>query len=206
MGIIHIMTRKIIVLGLIVVLVISSNLLFAGCTEQPAPLKSQPGQPFVLADDSQATPKSVAVLVNGSNQFAFDFYQQIKDEENNIFFSPYSIMVALGMTYEGARGKTAEEMQAVLHLPEDDIVRRSAFAWLYNNMNKEEKEYILSTANALWAHEGYKFLNEYFDLIGKYYMGKVTNLDFVKETEKSRVTINTWVEEQTNGKIKDLIP
>jgi serpin B len=63
----------------------------------------------------------------------------------------------------------------------------------------------LNTANALWAHESYKFLDEYFDLIGKYFMGKVTNLDFVNEAEKSRVTINTWVEDQTNGKIKDLL-
>lgn len=200
------MNQKIITLGLIVVLLISSNLLFAGCTEQPKPPKSQSRQPIGFANDSQATSEGVAILVNGSNQFAFDFYQQIKDGEDNVFFSPYSIMVALGMTYEGARGKTAQEMQSVLHLPEDDILRRSAFAWLYNNMNKEEKEYILSTANALWAHECYRFLDEYFNLIGKYYMGKVTNLDFEKETEKSRVTINTWVEEQTNGKIKDLIP
>jgi serpin B len=72
-------------------------------------------------------------------------------------------------------------------------------------MNKEEKEYILSTANALWASENYRFLDEYFDLIEKFYMGKVTNLDFVNEAEKSRQTINTWVEDQTNGKIKDLL-
>jgi serpin B len=200
------MARKIITLGLIAVLVVSSNLFLAGCTDQSNPPKNQPNQPITIADDNNATTEGVSSLVNGSNQFAFDFYQQLKDGGENIFFSPYSISVALGMTYEGARGKTAEEMQSVLHFPADDIIRRAAFAWLYNNMNEEEKEYILSTANALWAHKDYKFLDEYFDLIERYYMGKVTNLDFVEESEKSRVTINTWVEEQTNGKIKDLIP
>jgi serpin B len=198
------MTRKIITLGIIAVLVVSSNLLLAGCTEEPdAPVMKQP---VSFADDQNATSEGVLSVVNGSNQFAFDFYSQIKAGGGNIFFSPYSISVALAMTSEGARRKTAEEMQSVLHFPEDDTIRRSAFAWLYNNMNKEEKEYILSTANALWAHEDYEFLDEYFDLIEQYYMGKVTNLDFVNEAEKSRVTINTWVEEQTNGKIKDLIP
>jgi serpin B len=196
------MARKIITLGLIVVLLISSNLLLAGCTDQPPPQK---GQPVAYADDSNATSEGVAQVVNGSNQFAFDFYKQIENGDENIFFSPYSISVAMAMIYEGARGNTSDEMRAVLHFLEDDDVRRSAFAWLYNNLNKN-KDYLLSTTNALWAQEGYKFLDEYFDLMGKYYMGKITNLDFISETEESRVTINTWVEENTNGKIKDMIP
>jgi serpin B len=199
------MTRKIFTLGIIAVLMVSSNLFFAGCTEQSPPPKNQFKSPIILADDSNATSEGINKLVNGSNQFAFDFYSQITASGKNIFFSPYSISVALGMTFEGARGKTAEEMQSVLHFPNDDTVRRSAFAWLYNDMNKEEKEYILSTANALWASESYKFLDEYFDVIEKFYMGKVTNMDFINEAEESRQTINTWVEEQTNGKIKDLL-
>jgi serpin B len=200
------MKEKAISLGIIALLVVTSNLFLAGCTDPPGTPKDEPREPFTFADDGNATSEGVAIAVNGSNQFALDFYAQLKDEGKNIFFSPYSISVALAMTYEGARGKTAEEMQSVFHFPENDSLRRSAFAWLYNNMNKEEKEYILSTANALWAHEGYKFLDEYFDLIERYYMGKVTNLDFVNEAEKSREKINAWVEEQTNGKIKDLIP
>lgn len=200
------MNQKIISLGIIAVLVVSSNLLLAGCTDQSPPPKNQPKEPLTFADDSNSTSEGVASVVNGSNQFALDFYSWLKDDDKNIFFSPYSILVALAMSYEGARGLTAEEMRSVLYFPEDNTVRRSAFAWLYNNMNKEEKEYFLSTANALWAHEDYEFLGEYFDLIERYYMGKVTNLDFVGEPEKSRETINDWVEKQTNDKIKDLIP
>jgi serpin B len=134
------MTRKVFTLGLIVALVISSNLLLAGCVDQSPPPKSQPEQPITFADDSNATSEGLATVVNGSNQFAFDFYQQLKDGEENIFFSPYSISVALAMTYEGARGKTAEEMRAVMHFLKDDNIRRSAFAWLYNNLNKEKKD------------------------------------------------------------------
>ena len=43
-------------------------------------------------------------------------------------------------------------------------------------------------------------------MIGQYYGGRVTNLDFIEETEKSRKTINDWVAEQTKDKILDLIP
>jgi len=52
----------------------------------------------------------------------------------------------------------------------------------------------------------YKFLDEYTSLIEQYYAGKITNLDFKKEAEKSRKIINNWVEDQTNNQIKDLIP
>jgi serpin B len=183
----------------------ASTMFFAGCTEEPEP---EPGdeRPVIVADDSDATPEGIGQAVNGSNQFAFDFFSEISDEDGNIFFSPYSISVALAMTYEGVRGQTAEEMQSVMHFPETDIVRRSAFAALHNQINNNSNEYALSTGNALWAHETYLFLEEYFNIIEQYYAGKATNLDFAGEIEKSRETINNWVEEQTNDKIKDLIP
>ena len=162
------------------------------------------------ADDSKATPEGVIEVVNSNNQFAFDLYLKLKDDpkyiESNIFFSPYSISVALGMTYEGAKGGTAEEIQSVFYFPEDKNIRQPSFAKIYNQINKVDKKYELHTTNALWAQKDYKFLEDYMNTIQRYYAGKVTNLDFVNDTENSRITINKWVEEQTNNKIKDLIP
>ena len=160
----------------------------------------------IKADESKATPEGISDVVSASNRFALDLYFEYKDSEGNIFFSPYSISTALAMTYEGAKGETADEMQSVFHFPEDDSKRRSSFAGIYNQLNKPDKSYELHTANALWAQENYKFLDDYLSTVEQYYGGKVTNLDFVAETEKSRQTINIWVEEQTNNKIKDLIP
>jgi serpin B len=157
-------------------------------------------------DDSNATPEKVNAVVDANNEFAFDLYSKYKGEKNgNLFFSPYSISTAMAMTYEGARGQTAEEIKEVFHFPDEDI-RRPAFARLYNNMNIGNKEYELSTANALWAQKDYAFLDEYFSTIKRYYDGDVTNLDFIGETEDSRATINNWVEDKTRNKIKDLIP
>ncbi|RLJ04250.1 MAG: serpin family protein [Candidatus Aenigmatarchaeota archaeon] len=165
------------------------------------------GQQLML-DDSGASQEKVNAVVNANNQFALELYSKLNEENagKNIFFSPYSISVALVMTYEGARGQTAEEMQSVLHFPADPEVRRPAFARIYNQINKRGKKYKLSTANALWAQKDYPFLDEYFNTVEKYYGGKVTNLDFVGDPENSRITINKWVEAQTNNKIKDLIP
>ena len=157
-------------------------------------------------DDSGATVDGVNSVINANNQFALELYSKYKSDEGNIFFSPYSISTALAMTYEGAKGKTADEMQSVFHFPKDASVRQPAFASIYNTLNEGSSDYTLKTANALWAQKDYQFLQDYFNTVEKYYGGKATNLDFVGETEQSRQTINTWVEEQTNNKIKDLIP
>ena len=182
--------------ALLAILVISTLFVF-GCT--PPPGKT-------LMDATGVTAENVNLVVGANNQFAFDLYAKYKSNDGNIFFSPYSISSALAMTYEGARGQTAQEMAAVFHFPQDSSEMRPAFAQEYNNINAPGKPYKLSTANALWAQQDYMFLDSYFTTIGNYYGGKVTNLDFAGDTEKSRVTINKWVEAQTNDKIKDLIP
>jgi Serine protease inhibitor len=145
-------------------------------------------------------------VVNSSNQFAFDLYSNLKGKEGNIFFSPYSLSTAMAMTYEGARGQTAEEIRQVFHYPEDIEILRRGYAGTINQINKKDKKYELRTANALWAQKNYPFLPEYFKTVEKYYGGKVTNVDFARDTENSRLTINKWVEEQTRNRIKDLIP
>ena len=164
-----------------------------------------PDQP-PQTDDSGSTQQGIQQVVNANNQFAFDLYSELnKTEQGNIFYSPYSISAALAMTYEGAKGKTAEEMKSVFHFPESSILRPN-FAAIYNDINKGDNEYQLSTGNALWAQQDYTFLPEYLENVEKYYGGKAANVDFINETEKSRQTINTFIEEQTNDKIKDLIP
>ena len=158
------------------------------------------------ADDNSSTEQGIQEVVNANNKFAFELYSELDKEENdNMFYSPYSISAALAMTYEGAKGQTAEEMKSVFHFPESNTLRPN-FAAIYNEINKKNKPYKLSTGNALWVQQDYPFLEDYTSRVEKYYGGKAANLDFIGETEKSRQTINTFIEEQTNDKIKDLIP
>lgn len=164
-----------------------------------------PNQP-PQSDDSDSTQEGIQQVVNANNQFAFDLYSElIKTEQENIFYSPYSISTALAMTYEGAKGTTADEMKSVFHFPEASILRPNSAA-IYNSINDGNKDYALDTGNALWVQQDFKFLPDYLDTVEKYYGGKAANVDFVKETEKSRQTINSFIEEQTREKIKDLIP
>ncbi len=151
---------------------------------------------------------STSSVVLGNNRFACDLYQQLANESasENLFFSPYSISSALAITYEGARGTTADEIRSVLRLPESDTLRREGFAGINAGLNSGDANDTLRTANALWAEETYQFLPEYITTAERYYSANATNLDFAGAPEESRRTINQWVDEQTEGKIQDLLP
>jgi serpin B len=129
----------------------------------------------VVVDDAGSTPEGVGAIVDANNRFAFELYAKFneKSKTDNIFFSPYSISAALAMTYEGARGQTADEMRSVFHFPEDANLRRPNFAKLINDINGKDKKYKLSTANALWAQKDYRFLEDYANTVEKYYGGKI---------------------------------
>jgi serpin B len=160
----------------------------------------------ILFCSATALAQGAGQVAVASNKFAFELYDRYKTDEGNIFFSPYSISSAMAMAYEGARGKTAEEIREAFHFSQDASLDREAFSNVYKEINSGSKSYTLATANALWAQKDFKFLESYFSLIEQYYGGKATNLDFINETEQSRLTINNWVEEHTNNKIKNLIP
>ena len=85
---------------------------------QPVPVEPSPTPvPTVLPDRaaSSATRDEVEELVRGNSAFAFDLYRTLSAEDGNMFFSPYSISIALGMTFAGARGETESQMADTLH-------------------------------------------------------------------------------------------
>ncbi len=152
-------------------------------------------------------PPDSQVVVRGNSRFALDLYAKLKAQQGNLFFSPYSISTALGMTYAGARGDTAAQMAKVLHfeLPQERL--HPGFAALINDLNAAGKkgDYQLSIANALWGQKSCGFLKEFLDLTRSRYGAGLNEVDFKKATETARKTINAWVEKQTRDKIKNLI-
>lgn len=153
------------------------------------------------------TNKDLQTVVTDNSHVGFDLYQQLKGQKGNLFFSPYSISTALAMTYAGARGQTEKEMAEVLHFSLEQEPLHSSFSKLQSKLNAiQNKGHIkLSIANSLWAQEGYHFLDTFFELNKKYYGAGLNFVDFKKETETARKTINAWVEDKTQQKIKELI-
>ena len=160
-----------------------------------------------LAETPTVTDQLVKAVVEGNNQFALDLYAALSSQGGNLFFSPYSLSIALAMTYGGARCQTAEQIAGVLHFPADEQKLHPTFAVLIGRFLDEGKSagYQLHVANALWGQKNYGFLTSYLKLTEDCYGAGLQEVDFATATEEARQTINAWVEIQTQNKIKELL-
>jgi len=154
-------------------------------------------------DTSKATSEGKAFVVNANNKFAFDLYSKL-DGNSNLFFSPYSITSAVAVVYDGAKGKTAEEIKSVFHFPNTDVLKYN-YAAILNSLNQQNDNYELKTTNDLWVQKDYQLMTNYTNSATKYYGAKVTNLDFTNNKQESIKTINDYISKQTNDKIKNII-
>jgi len=156
----------------------------------------------------------LTTLVSGNNAFAFDLYQTVRGTDDNLFYSPYSISLALAMTYAGARGETAQQMADTLHFLLNQDSLHPAFNALALELahrgegahGKDDEGFRLNIVNAIWGQKDYHFLATFLDLLAENYGAGLRILNFTHEPEESRITINEWVSDQTEGRIKDLIP
>ncbi|XP_069770319.1 leukocyte elastase inhibitor-like isoform X2 [Narcine bancroftii] len=146
-------------------------------------------------------------LIAGNDAFASALFTKLNEENKteNMFMSPLSISVALGMLYLGAKGNTAVEIAKVLHFDTETDVHAN-FRELMSHINKHDAPYLLRLANRLYGEETYNFLKEFQELSWKYYEAKLTPVSFQKQPEAARNDINTFVENKTEGKIKNLLP
>ncbi|MDP2873406.1 MAG: serpin family protein [Bacillota bacterium] len=156
----------------------------------------------------------LAALVGGDTEFAFDLYQALSSEASgNLFYSPHSISLALAMTYAGARGETEEQMAQTLrfHLAQDAL--HKAFNGLDQELasrgkgaaGKDSKGFRLNIVNAIWGQQDFHWAPAFLDTLAENYGAGIRLVDYVKDPERCRVTINDWVSKQTEGRIKDLI-
>jgi serpin B len=162
----------------------------------------------------QAPDSDLAELVQGNSEFAFAMYREITAGDENLFYSPYSMSIALAMTYAGAKGQTADQMAQALHytLPQEalhpafnklalELASRSEIEDL-----EPDQVFRLHVANSLWGQVDYHFEQDFLDLLARNYGAGMRLLDFIKDPEGSRLVINEWVSRETEEKVKDIIP
>jgi serpin B len=186
------------------------SLLLSAC--EPSPSASIAKSDLQRVTAPETSPGDTEMLVNNNNTFAFDLYQSLKTQAGNLIYSPYSISLALAMTYAGARGETDLQMAQTLHfLPQDQL--HPAFNTLDLQLaergkaqSKDETPLQLNIANAVWAEQTYPFLQGFLDTIALNYGAGIRLADFINQYEAVREEINNWVSDQTEDKIKDLIP
>ena len=153
-----------------------------------------------------AAAAGVDALVQSNTAFALDLYLRTSSEGQNLFFSPFSISTALGMTYAGARGRTAEEMANALRFPKVDDLH-SLLGSLTTRITKigTEGKVMLSTANSLWCQQDYPFVDDFLKTARRDYRAEAQPVNFAAQAEPARRKINKWVAEQTHDKIEELL-
>jgi serpin B len=192
------------------------------CAAPPLPTPPQVVRAEVVQSDKprnltpNVPPEDLVELVSGNTDFALHLFRWLSAEKSeNFFYSPYSISVALAMTYAGARGETEQQMAKALNfnLPQERL--HPAFNALDQQLasltaaaqgNEEGQGFRLQIANALWGQQGFEFLREFLDTLAQNYGAGLRLVDFQSDPEAARQVINQWISDQTEQKIKDLIP
>jgi serpin B len=200
--------------------IVIALLALVGCgSSAGVPGGHRPPGESVWSDKQRVTSPDVAAsdladLVDANSAFAFDLYQVLREENDNLFYSPYSISLALAMTYAGARGETEQQMGETLHFTLTQDRLHPAFNGLDLELarrgegaeGKDGEGFRLNIVNAIWGQEGYAFLSEFLDVLAENHGAGLRLLDFAGAPEESRVAINDWVSGQTEGRIENLIP
>jgi serpin B len=164
--------------------------------------------------DPQVPAADSTTLASDNAAFAFAAYKRLSPTNTNLVFSPASISIALAMTYAGAAGNTAIEMAQALHFSLPSAQLHPAFNALDQALASRGQgkpgadggPMRLHIVNAVWAERTYTFNMAFLDTLAANYGAGLNLLDFINAPDPSRLTINTWVADQTENKIQDLLP
>lgn len=179
----------------------------SSCAQSRRPLPDPAARSQTAAEQ---TSEHTDEIVQNNSAFALDLYRQLADQPgfDNLFFSPFSISVALAMVYAGAEGQTAGQIADTLNFLPDQQAFHPALGRLETQLNEQsETEGVqLHIANALWLQQDFTFRRAYLDRVRENYAAALEQVSFLQNTEAARQKINRWVEQKTNGKITDLLP
>ncbi|XP_041863170.1 leukocyte elastase inhibitor-like isoform X1 [Melanotaenia boesemani] len=158
-------------------------------------------------DQKKTTSSDMAAISSSNTEFSLELLRTLSQANptGNIFVSPLSISSALAMVYLGAKGDTAAQMAKALSFKSSEDIVHADFQSLNADINSPSASYILKLANRLYGENTSKFLPKFLEATLKYYQADLKAVDFIGAPEACRAEINTWVEQQTENKIKDLL-
>jgi serpin B len=122
----------------------------------------------------------------------------------NVFLSPFSIAIALAMTFNGADGRAKEALNGLLALDGSSLKELNESNATFLAMRNTLDRVTLAMANSIWVMTGYALAPAFVRTIADHYAGKVANQDFSVPEDAARV-INQWVAKQTQEKIQNLL-
>lgn len=146
-------------------------------------------------------------LVDSGNSFAFDIFRKVterSDETKNVIISPLSISVALSMTMNGANGATKEAMAEALRINgiSPDVINKS-YEKLTETLLSVDRRVLINIANSVWTEKNIPVKKEFIDILAQYYNAESNSYDI--EDPGAPGEMNDWIEDKTNGLIKEMI-
>ena len=145
-------------------------------------------------------------IVSSENLFGIKLFKGLNDAkpDSNLFISPLSVSMALGMALNGATDSTYDVMKSTLELQgltEDEI--NQAYKDLIELLVNLDEKVVMNIANSIWIEDDFPVLQSFIDVNKTYFDAEVESFDIADPNAVD--IINGWVEEKTNGKIKDII-
>ncbi|XP_025895514.1 ovalbumin-like [Nothoprocta perdicaria] len=154
-----------------------------------------------------------------STEFCFDMYKELRvhHASENIIFGPLTIFSALYVVYMGAKGNTKTQMEKAIHL--DKITGfgesmesqcgtsasiQTSLKNILSEITKPSDNYSLSLASRVYVEETYPVLPEYLQCVKELIKGGVESVSFQTASDQARELINSWIESQTNGAIRNI--
>jgi serpin B len=181
-----------------------------------APPPTQAPEPAITPADAQGAfvdhevrtdmppAAEIASLVKSNNHFALELWAHA--DAGNTAMSPLSISTALAMTWAGAKGATADEMKKMMHMEGETDLLVSQWARISYALQDPSRPLKLKLANRLYGDAHYQFDTIYFTITRNAFSAPLEIIDFRADAEAARTKINTWVADQTEQRIKDLLP
>ncbi|MCD6371011.1 MAG: serpin family protein [Thermoplasmata archaeon] len=194
----------ILIIGILIGVFISQEILTNKIQSNISLENTQEKKEIKWNDKGGVTEVNLKNVALASARFGINLLENLSEsKKRNIIFSPLSIWLAMAMLYEGANGSTAEEIAKVMHFPENKSLLRENILWFLENFANHTENYTLEIANSLWAQEGFPIKEDYIRILQEYYYAYFQFLNFSTNPERARKIINTWIENETHGMIKD---
>jgi serine protease inhibitor len=178
-------------------------IMIAGCSTKAVftPLYDSPGY---LLDKDKVTQLSFDVA-SANNQLAIDMIDILKKTEDNVFISPSSMMIALGMTLNGAANNTLVEMLETLHMADLSLEEFNDALRAIQLVLINRQDSTLNMTNSIWIRDRFeeRVLPTFIERNKKYYGAMVAVGDF--DDPQLSKDINRWVSDATNKRIPSAI-
>jgi len=174
--------------------------------EPPVAQKARPGEAPALAAVKAPSAELARRLASGSNAFGFDLFAHLRTTPGNLAFSPASLSLGLLLPWGGARGETDTAFRNVMHLDGSAAELLPAWGQLVTALQDPSRPVTLKVANRLFGDAGYTFAPAYLEATRAAFGAGLEPVDFRQAPEEARGTINAWVEEQTEKRIRELVP